>query len=103
MKYEMEGKTLYIELPEQFDHHNSIHLVEDINQFLQVYQFDTLVFDFTNTKFMDSSGIGILLGRYKRMKLLGGKVYVQGVNERIQHMMEIAGLVGFIKKWEETD
>ena len=77
MKYEMEGKNLYVVLPEQFDHHNSIHLIEDTDCFLRQYQLKAMIFDFSFTKFMDSSGIGILLGRYKRMKFLGGEVYIE--------------------------
>ena len=102
MKYEMEGRNLYIVLPEQFDHHNSIHLIEDTDQFLRKYQLKAMIFDFSATKFMDSSGIGILLGRYKRMKFLGGEVYVENVSKRIYRMLEIAGLTKLIKEWKEN-
>lgn len=101
MKYEMEGNNLYVVLPEQFDHHNSIHLIEDTDKFLRNYSLKAMIFDFSNTKFMDSSGVGILLGRYKRMKFLGGEVYVEHVSERVYRMLEIAGLTQMVKKWEE--
>ena len=102
MKYEMEGKNLYVVLPEQFDHHNSIHLVEDTDCFLRQYQLKAMIFDFSFTKFMDSSGIGILLGRYKRMKFLGGEVYIENASERIYRMLEIAGLTALVKEWKEN-
>lgn len=102
MKYEMEGKNLYIVLPEQFDHHNSIHLIEDTDCFLRQYQLKAMIFDFSFTKFMDSSGIGILLGRYKRMKFLGGEIYIENASERIYRMLEIAGLTTLIKEWKEN-
>lgn len=102
MKYEMEGKNLYIVLPEQFDHHNSIHLIEDTDCFLRQYQLKAMIFDFSFTKFMDSSGIGILLGRYKRMKFLGGEIYIENASERIYRMLEIAGLTTLVKEWKEN-
>ncbi len=102
MKYEMEGKNLYVVLPEQFDHHNSIHLIEDTDCFLRQYQLKAMIFDFSFTKFMDSSGIGILLGRYKRMKFLGGEVYIENASERIYRMLEIAGLTALVKEWKEN-
>ena len=61
-----------------------------------------MIFDFSFTKFMDSSGIGILLGRYKRMKFLGGEVYIENASERIYRMLEIAGLTALVKEWKEN-
>ncbi len=102
MKYEMEGKNLYVVLPEQFDHHNSVDLIEDTNRFLKEYQIRTIIFDFSRTKFMDSSGIGILLGRYKRMKFLGGEIYIENPSKRIYRMLEIAGITELVKEWKES-
>ncbi|KIR02396.1 Anti-sigma F factor antagonist (spoIIAA-2) [Lachnospiraceae bacterium TWA4] len=97
--YELEGTTLFIQLPEQFDHHNSINLVQDTDHLIKEYRLKNLVFDFTNTRFMDSSGIGILLGRYKRMRTLCGKVFVYGTDERICRIMDMAGLSELILEW----
>ena len=44
----------------------------------------TIIFDFSGTDWMDSSGIGVILGRYKNMKLSGGHVYAVHLNERMK-------------------
>lgn len=46
----------------------------------------TIGFDFTNTNFMDSSGIGIILGRYKLLEAIGGNVYVTNINKNIERI-----------------
>ena len=49
-------------------------------------------FDFSKTGFMDSSGIGILLGRYKRMHHMGGEVLVTGEDAKIRRLLRISGV-----------
>jgi len=54
--------------------------------------FNNVVFDFEGTKFMDSSGIGIILGRYKKIACFGGKVFAINADSRIRHLLMISGL-----------
>ena len=51
-----------------------------------------IVFDFSDTKFMDSSGIGVLAGRYRKISCFGGKVYVIHANRRIRKILEMSGI-----------
>jgi stage II sporulation protein AA (anti-sigma F factor antagonist) len=94
--YEVEGVTLYIHLPKELDHHSSKDLREDSDILIEKYRIQNLVFDFAITDFMDSSGIGILLGRYKKMKALGGKVYLQNVGQRAEKILNMAGILDLI-------
>ena len=59
-----------------------------------------LVFDFKNTVLMDSSGIGLVMGRYKAAKAYGGKITVTGASSQIKKVMKLAGLsnIANIKK-----
>ncbi len=57
-----------------------------------------MVFDFTKTGFMDSAGIGVLLGRYKRMRELGGEVVVTGEDQRIERILKISGIYQIIRR-----
>ena len=54
------------------------------------YQND--IFDFSGTDWMDSSGIGVILGRYKNMKLSGGHVYAVHLNERMKKIFAMSGM-----------
>ena len=51
-----------------------------------------IVFDFKNIRFMDSSGIGVIIGRYKKISSEGGKVSVVNVNDRVKKIFNLSGM-----------
>ena len=55
-----------------------------------------IIFDFSDTSFMDSSGIGLVLGRVRKIHPINGKVYLFGGNELIQKMWEMAGILNLV-------
>ncbi len=62
-----------------------------------------LVFDLTDVPFMDSSGIGMLIGRYKLMKKRGGNVRVRGMREQVSRVFRMSGLGHIIANEERTE
>ena len=99
--YRVEGQTLWIILPKELDHHSSRFLKENTEQILKEHYIRRIIFDFSGTDFMDSTGIGVLMGRYKRMKECGGQVQVYGVNERIGRILKISGIYKIISPAEK--
>ncbi len=99
--YKKINTTLYLKLPAEIDHHSSQEIRERTEEYLQEGPIRSIVFDFSDTTFMDSSGIGALMGRYKRMKEKGGSVMVCGVNSRIRRILHISGIDALIPEWEE--
>lgn len=59
-----------------------------------------VVFDFSDTKFMDSSGIGVLVGRYRKISCFGGKVYVIHADSRILRILRMSGLEKIVEIME---
>ena len=59
-------------------------------------QLKQVIFDFQETVFMDSSGIGVIMGRYRNMGCLGGKVSAVHVGERIHRIFRLSGLYKLI-------
>lgn len=98
--YESERDVLYIRLPREFDHFSSRNIKVETEALIEAAGIQNIVFDFTRTEFMDSTGIGILLGRYKRMEFIGGAVYTWHVSQRIRRMLEAAGITGLIQELE---
>lgn len=96
--YRVEGQTLWIVLPPELDHHSSRFLKEHTEQILREHYIRRIVFDFSGTTFMDSTGIGVLMGRYKRMRDCGGTVELYGVGERIGRILKMSGLEGMMGK-----
>ena len=64
---------------------------------------DMLLFDFAGTEFMDSSGIGVLIGRCRNMSYCGGSVKAQHMNERIQKIFRISGLHQLMETEEQAN
>ena len=63
-------------------------------------EVNDVVFDFSETKFMDSSGIGVLAGRYRKISCFGGKVYVIHADERIRKILQMSGLTDLVEIME---
>lgn len=96
-KLKFKNRTLTILLPKEIDDHVAIVLREELDRQISMRKTEELVFDFMNTEFMDSSGIGMILGRYKKMQFMQGRVKVINAGERIRGAMEMSGLHKIIK------
>ena len=90
--YEARGQVLIIHLPKELDHHNCRNLKYETDLLLSENYINRIVFDFSGTEFMDASGIGVLLNRYKQMAANGGRVALCGVNARVQRILTIGGM-----------
>ena len=85
--YEVRGENLLIYLPEELDHHNAKTITN-------------IIFNFKRTIFMDSSGIGVIMGRYKLVKKRGGSITVTNINNSIDRIFTISGLYKIVSKTE---
>lgn len=97
MEYELLNGRLTVRVPRELDDHSAKELKEEIDRKLEEQRIRTLIFDFSDTGFMDSSGIGMILGRYKKVSYGGGKVEAIHLNERIRQMMRLSGLCQVIR------
>lgn len=98
--YQVDHYCLVVGLPEEVDHHSSRALRKEMEEQLGEHYVRRIVFDFTKTRFMDSSGIGVLLGRYKEMKGRGGDTVLCGLNEQIRRILKISGIFGLMPACE---
>lgn len=90
-KIEYSNKTLYIRLYGDIDHHSAKYIREDIDKELYKYQPETMIMDLSAVEFMDSSGLGLILGRYTKINLLGGILKVANPSEKIEEILLMAG------------
>ncbi len=94
-------RTIFVKLPDEIDHHRAGKLAETIDEMIIEKAPEELVFDFSDVSFMDSSGIGLLIGRYRNMKCLGGNVYMQGLSGYMAKLIALSGVEKYIGKYEE--
>lgn len=95
--YDMEEDNLVIHLPSEIDDHVCSRIRTETDQLLLHRRVKRLLFDFTNVHFMDSSGIGLLLNSYRKMREKGGIVAVYGVDRRMNRMLSISGIYQVIE------
>ena len=95
---EVTRKRMVIHVPKELDHHTAGQLSRTIDVLIEKGNVKNIVFDFDGMTFMDSSGIGMVMGRYKKMGYLGGNVYVTGVGKGIDRIFSMSGLYKIIQK-----
>ena len=95
--------TLYVKVPAEVDHCFSDEMRDLIDRTLQTEEIKVLEFDFAATEFMDSSGIGVLLNRYKQMEGSRGTVTVYGVGPRIGRILKIGGIHRLIRQYRNKE
>ncbi|HCA05164.1 MAG TPA: anti-anti-sigma factor [Ruminococcaceae bacterium] len=82
--------TAYID--GEIDHDAAVKLRSSIDGAAQSLKPGVLCLDFGGVKFMDSSGVGLVMGRYRRMKLNGGRLRVVNVPDHIYRIFAMSGL-----------
>lgn len=90
--FEIKENCLLIRLPEEIDHHNAKSIRRSADRYICDNRVSQIVFDFENTKFMDSSGIGLLAGRNEKITYLGGRTIVLNASDRIKKLLHFAGI-----------
>ena len=86
----------------ELDHHAAAGIREEIDERASGLRPSLLVLDFGDVTFMDSSGIGLVMGRYRLMRSLGAELGVTGLSPRLRQMMKLAGLEA-LPVWEERE
>ena len=76
----------------EIDHHNAKSLRQDIDFSLRENQPEELIMDFSEVGFMDSSGIGLVMGRYKLMQEIGGNLVDRNPPPHIKKVMRLSGI-----------
>ena len=95
---QLENPCLTAVLDGEIDHHCARSLREEIDQAILDYEPHQLRLDFEKVTFMDSSGIGLLIGRYKKLKEKGMRLFVKNVNPYVDKLFRMSGLYSIIEK-----
>ena len=90
--YKVEGATLSYQMPKEVDHHVAKEICQELDRLIETYSISELALDFSKTEFMDSSGIGVVIGRSKTMRFRGGSIVATGVGKRVDTILRSAGL-----------
>jgi anti-anti-sigma factor len=88
-----DGGVMTAFLEGDIDHHTAKKMRETIDLNVNKLNPTLLNVDFGKIQFMDSSGIGLIMGRYKLMNSIGGKIKIINIPKRLERMVKLSGLI----------
>ena len=94
-----QGKSIYIALDGEMDEHSAAYARRQVDKIAeQSVGAEEAVFDLQKVSFMDSTGIGFLIGRYKKFKRFGVPMYVTNPNMTADKILTISGVYAIIPR-----
>ena len=99
IKYKLEKSALYVYLIGELDECSANSVRDTIDKlFLGINGISRVIFNLSELTFMDSTGIGMLIGRYKKIKGRGIKVYIEKPTSHVEKIIEVSGLYQIMPK-----
>ena len=96
-------RNLLLEMKGELDHHGARNALRELELSIDAALPKKLVLDLAGVTFMDSSGIGVLAGRYRKISCFGGKVYVIHANRRIRKILEMSGIGDIVEMIDQEE
>lgn len=100
VELEHQRNVLIIRLRGELDHHTAEILRFQLDEAIQRNQVNHVVLSLRELTFMDSSGLGVILGRYKQIKGRGGKMAVCDMNPAVRRLFELSGLFKIVHVYD---
>jgi stage II sporulation protein AA (anti-sigma F factor antagonist) len=92
VELELKRRTLIVRLSGELDHHSADSLRKQVEQELDKELAHSVLLSLAGLTFMDSSGLGVILGRYRRLNQAGGKMAACCLKPQVQRIFEMSGL-----------
>ncbi|TFB23916.1 anti-sigma F factor antagonist [Filobacillus milosensis] len=102
-QFEKREDVLLVRLIGELDHHEAEKLKEEWKHQLQDTSIKHVVINLEKLAFMDSSGLGVFLGRYKEVKQLNGEMVVCAYNASVKRLFELSGLFKLVRTANNED
>jgi len=97
------NKNLIVKIIGDIDQHNAEDIRDKVDKAFERSRCRHMIFDFSGVEFMDSSGIGLLIGRYKNVCSRGGTVAIANMNHDLGRIYNISGLKRIIVSFDSLD
>lgn len=103
LEFKTLNNVLIVSLEGELDHHNVEEVRTKIDDRLDRDAISKLIMDFSALNFMDSSGIGMIIGRYKRLNSKGGNLAIANVKSNLDKIFELSGIHKIIKLYDNIE
>lgn len=96
-KYEIKSGKMYVTLSGEMDHHSAKTLRNSIDSLIDYYTPDVMYLDSASITFCDSSGLGFLMGRYKKLNTYGGNLIICNPSCSVKKILNLTGMDKLLK------
>lgn len=103
MEYQMKGPYLIVRVGKELDHHQAEYIRQMMQKISRERDIRNIIFDFSETTFMDSSGVGMMISRYRDLSMSGGTVCAAGVCPAVEKLFYVSGLHKIIRLYSEVE
>lgn len=104
LSFAKKKDTLFVRIIGELDLHTADELRQNIDQYLKDYaSVKNIILDLRGIEFIDSSGLGVILGRYKLLKQRGGQMGAVSVSSQVKRIFELAGMLKLISIFEHKE
>ncbi len=93
-----EGKRIIARLRGELDHHSAKNVRETLDELLDNEQTEELILEMSGVTFMDSTGIGVILGRYKRINEQGGIMKIANAHGHAESILRMSGVFSIMEE-----
>lgn len=101
--YKIIRRSLILHVGTELDHHEAKKIKSLTDVIFRKGTAKNVILDFTETKFMDSAGIGMIIGRYKETDIHGGKLCIVNPSENIEKLVKISGLNRLVYEFQTME
>lgn len=101
MEYRIVRGILFVSPGKEIDHFQAETIIKYTESLLRQQRFRILVFDLADTVFMDSAGVGMMIGLYREIRTWGGAVFIIRMQKGVRRIYQMAGLQRIIPSYED--
>ncbi len=94
------GATLYVGLSGELDEESAALVRSELDEAISIGEIRKVIIEMSELKFMDSTGIGVLLGRYKKLSAVGVPIFIANPSKTIDKILTLSGVYGIMPKIE---
>ena len=98
IKHRIYNNILYIMISGELDEHSAKYTTETLDNILAQKKYSQVIMDLSEMNFMDSTGIGVLIGRYKRLKDKGIGIFITNPSSHAERIFKLTGLYDIMPK-----
>ncbi len=92
----LDHDMIKVNLKGEIDHHAALVIRQNVDDYIEKHKIKKVLFNFNDVSFMDSSGVGMIIGRYKKLQNAGGRIGVINLTPRIERIFQMSGLFSLI-------